>query len=215
VAKAKAQKPPPGPDDVVREAAGVYKSGDGRFEIRQSDATWFVVDLEQANEFGQELIHGPFGSLKQARAAMPGARDVKPLLRSLPRRTTSTAKAKPKPEPPKSWIDRLPEREAAPARALIRALEKEGIPKAEDLVRLHRGDRAPTIATRVLEHRLADIVERHPEEDRERLKEAIQDVLRAITVDGASMPKPLPRWALTELTNEEEPSAGRQMRPRV
>ena len=77
--KAKATKEH-GPDDVVRQAAGNYLSGDGRFEVRQSESNWYVVDTAQANEFGQELMHGPFGSLKEATAAIPGARDVKPLL---------------------------------------------------------------------------------------------------------------------------------------
>ena len=66
------------PDDLVREAPGSYVSGDERFEVRQSDSTWYVVDRQQTNELGQELMHGPFASMKAARAAMPGARDIKP-----------------------------------------------------------------------------------------------------------------------------------------
>src|SRR5687768_10120529 len=94
--KQKAPKPPPGPDDLVRESAGEYKSGDGRFTVRQSDATWYLVDNEQTNEFGQELMHGPFASLKQAREQLAGARTVKPLLRSQvrakpPKRSTNRA----------------------------------------------------------------------------------------------------------------------------
>lgn len=70
------------PDDVIRQEAGSYVSGDGRFEIRQSEADWYLVDTEQTNELGQELMQGPFASLKAAREAMPGARSIKPLLRS-------------------------------------------------------------------------------------------------------------------------------------
>ncbi len=215
MAKAKKQpKPPPGPDEVVRQEAGSYTSGDGRFEVRQSDASWFLVDLQQANEFGQDLIHGPFGSLKQAREALPGARDVKPLLRSRPRRPTTTASKKSKPPPPKSWLDRLPAKEAASARALIRALEKEGLTDADALVRLHRDDRAPTIATRVVERRIAEILAAQPEDERDRISKVVQSVLKTLTVDGASAPSPTPRWALVELTDDTEAPA-RQIRPRV
>ena len=100
---------PAGPDDLVRQEAGNYLSGDERFEIRQSDSAWYVVDRQQTNEFGQELMHGPFGSMKAAKSAMPGARDIKPLLRSVKR----PAKAQPPKEPPKpppSWIDKLSRR---------------------------------------------------------------------------------------------------------
>jgi hypothetical protein len=214
MAKAKQPKPPPGPDDVVRQEAGSYKSGDGRFEVRQSDANWFLVDLEQANEFGQELMHGPFGSLKQAKEALAGARDVKPLLRSLPRRPTTTPKQMSKPAPPKTWIDRLPDREASTVRSLIKALEREGLADADDVVRLHRDDRAPTIATKLLERRLAEILDDQPSEERDRITKVVQKVLKTLTVDGASMPSPAPRWALVELTDDAE-SAPRQMRPRL
>ena len=73
---AKPKKPPKqvAADDLVRETAGNYVSGDRRFEVRQSDSTWYVVDREQTNEFGQELIHGPFGSMKAAKAAVPESR---------------------------------------------------------------------------------------------------------------------------------------------
>ena len=169
MAKAKQSRPPPGPNDVVRQEAGSYRSGDGRFEARQSDANWFLVDLEQANEFGQELIHGPFASLNQAKEALPGARDVRPLLRSVRRRPTTVLKAKPKPPAPKSWVDRLPGKEATAARSLIEALESEGLADAHELVRLHRDDRAPTIATRVVERRLAEILSDLPEDERERI----------------------------------------------
>ena len=113
--KAKKEKPAPGPDDLVRAAAGEYTSGDNRFTIRQSDTNWYVVDNEQSNEFGQELIHGPFATLAKARAAISGPRVVKPLLRSTARPKKPT-KAETKPqEPPKpaSWLDKLPPHEAS------------------------------------------------------------------------------------------------------
>ena len=51
---------PADPDKLVRQQAGTYRSGDERFEIREADVGWFLVDSEQTNEFGQELIQGPF-----------------------------------------------------------------------------------------------------------------------------------------------------------
>jgi hypothetical protein len=69
---------PADPDSLVRQTAGSYRSGDGRFEIRQSDSSWFLIDTQQTNEFGQELLRGPFASLKAARDQLPGARRVTP-----------------------------------------------------------------------------------------------------------------------------------------
>ncbi len=88
---------PADPDKLIRQAAGDYRTADDRFEVRQADVGWFLIDSEQANEFGQELIHGPFGTMKVVRDAIPSARDQRaPTLR--PRR--KPAKAKPAPEPP-------------------------------------------------------------------------------------------------------------------
>lgn len=62
------------PNKLVRQEAGRYRSTDDRFEARQGGAGWFLVDSEQTNEFGQELMHGPFPTLKAARDALPEAR---------------------------------------------------------------------------------------------------------------------------------------------
>ena len=214
MAKPKLPKPPPRPDDVVRQEAGSYRSGDGRFEVRQSDANWFLVDLEQANEFGQELIHGPFGSLKQAKEALVGARRVKPLLRPALRGPATEVKQKPKAPQPTTWIDRLPDNEASAARSLIKALEREGLTDADDLVRLHRDDRAPTIATRVVERRLTELLGDLAEDERERITIVVQNVLKTLTIDGTSMPSPAPRWALVELSDDSE-KPPRRIRPRL
>src|SRR5688572_12582714 len=125
---AKKEKPPAGPDDLVRAAAGAYRSGDGRFEVQKADQGWFIVDSEQANEFGQQLIHGPFATLGDVQAAIPGSRDIKPLLRSArwpspPAKSAKAGKAaqkaaSKKPAPPPSWIDRLARKEAAEVRRL-------------------------------------------------------------------------------------------------
>jgi len=223
---AKKEKPPPGPDDLVRESAGAYLSGDGRFRVTQSDSTWFVQDTEQANEFGQELIHGPFASLKQAQASLEGSRSIKPLLRSLPRPKKSAgsaadarsapAKAKPAPPapPPVSWIDRLDDAEQKHVRRLIRALEKEGVPKPEDLVRRHRDDTTPVIATQVLEHRLNALISSQPAESREVASAVVQRATQILTGDGTTNAQALPRWALIELA-PGEPTPKRLIRPRI
>jgi len=194
-----------GPDDVVRQTAGNYLSGDGRFEVRQSDSTWYVVDTTQANEFGQELMHGPFGSLKEATAAIPGARDIKPLLKSTPR------PVKPAPKPVKSWLDQLPNEERREARDLIRALEREGMPNAEDLVRRHRNDSAPTIATRVIERHLSELIDEQP--DKDQATDLVRRVVEILSVDGARARRPVPGWTLVEVAPDDEPPT-RRITPR-
>ena len=209
-AKPKTPRKPPEPNDVVRETAGSYVSGDARFAIRQSDSNWYLVDREQTNEFGQELIHGPFGSLKAARGAMSGARDVQPLLRSRPRPKGAPAKTK-KPDPalpPASWIDRLPRDEAAHVRKLIRALEKEGIEEAEALARRDRDGLLPAIASRLLEHRLAAEIEGMPEKDRALARKLVVRLGQVISASGA-IPGPLPGWALFETDTGKEPTKRR------
>src|SRR3954451_22451700 len=187
--RAKKEKPPPGPNDLVRESAGVYRSGDGRFEVQKSDLGWYLVDTEQANEFGQQLIHGPLPTLDAVREAIPGARDIKPLLRvrqSKPGKGAAASskpakRAPPPPTPPPTWIDQLPDKEAADVRRLIRALEKEGLADAEELVKRHRDDVTPLIATRLVERRLRALVDAQPEADRERARSLISRAVEVLT----------------------------------
>jgi len=133
-ARAKKDKPAPGPDDLVRESAGAYTTGDGRFRVEKSGVGWYLLDNDQANEFGQQLIHGPLPTLDAVREQIPGAREIKPLLRVRPSKTkppTSRGAARQErpapapPPPPASWIDRLPGKEATDVRRLIRALEHD------------------------------------------------------------------------------------------
>ena len=216
--KANKEKPPPGPDDLVRAAAGEYQSGDGRFTVRSSDTNWYVVDNELSNEFGQDLIHGPFGTLAKARDGISGARAVKPLLRSVARpkkQAKAGAAEKPKPAaPPVSWIDKLPANEASAARQLVRALEKEGLPDADDLVRLHSHDRAATIAKTVVERRLNTIVDDAPASQQEELRQLVRRVLAVLTSDGTTTPGGMPRWALVEL-NDDPAQPARKIVPRI
>lgn len=214
MAATKKPKPDPQPDDLVRQEAGNYLSGDGRFEVRQSDSNWYVVDREQTNEFGQELIHGPYGSMKDAKAAMPGTRDITPLLRSRARPTKPSAKptradSKPVPKPPpQTWIDRLPKSDQVEVKALIRALEKEGIDDAEALVRKDRQGLLPAVAIALLNRRLTEVVDELPEKDRPLAKKLVNQ-LGAVITSGEKLPDPLPGWALYEMGEGREPTKRR------
>lgn len=207
-AKKKAAKAAPEPDDLSRESAGTYRSGDSRFEVRQSGGTWYLVDLERTNDFGQELIHGPFATLKEAREEMAGARKVTPLPRP-----TLTAAAKPAvakkpaepPLPPPSWIDQLPAVEAKEVRRLIAGLEREGIADAEGLVRSARKPGGPNLASRLIEHRLEALVEGDEPDERGRTRELVRRVANILTSDGTLTASPLPRWALIEADPGESP----------
>jgi hypothetical protein len=208
--KAKKAKPEPAADDLVRQQAGNYLSGDGRFEVRQSDSNWYVVDRQQSNEFGQELIHGPYGSMKDAKAALPGSRDITPLLRSRARPTRpikkeAPAKAKPRPT---TWIDKLSKDDQVEVRALIRALEKEGMDDAEALVRKDRQGLLPTVAMALLNKRLDAVVEDLPEKDRA-LAEKLLNRLGAVITSGEKLPDPLPGRALFETGEGREPTKRR------
>lgn len=100
---------PPEPNQLVRKAPGTYRSGDDRFEVRQSGLGWFLVDSTQTDELGQELVSGPYPTLDAVRDAIPEARRT--TVRALPKpkrpRTTSQ-----KPERPA--IERKPEPEPGP-----------------------------------------------------------------------------------------------------
>ena len=180
-------------DTLTRQAAGDYRSADGRFTVRQADQGWFLVDTSQTNEFGQELIHGPFRSLKAVREAMPGARTQKvvPL-----RRTTANARGRARkeepPPPPPSWIDQLPMPEGRAVRKLIAALEREGVADAEDLVRRDRDGLLPAVATRLITARLAALVDDADETDRKGMRALVQRVAEVLTSEGSALRDPLP-----------------------
>jgi hypothetical protein len=214
---AKKEKPAPGADDLVRASAGAYRSGDGRFEVQKSDTRWFIVDTEQANEFGQQLIHGPFATLDDVRAAVPASRDIKPLLRT-PRRVAAgapkpTKKPARKPAPPLSWIDRLPAKEADEARALIKALDAAGVRDADALVRRDRDSPFALVAAALIEARLRPLIEDAPEVERQRMTRVVKRVVEIMTDDGVSAARPLPRWELVE-TPRDFSRPPRPVRPR-
>ncbi len=207
----------PGADDLVRAGAGAYRSGDGRFEVQKSDTRWFIVDTAQANEFGQQLIHGPFATLDDVRAAIPASRDIKPLLRTprQPGAAASKPSTKParKPASPVSWIDRLPAQEADEVRALIKALVTAGVGEADALVRRDRDSPFALVAAALIEARLRPLIEDAPEVERQRMKRVVKRVVEIMTDDGVSAARPLPRWELVE-TPRESGRPPRPVRPR-
>jgi hypothetical protein len=196
------------PDKLQRQAAGTYRTADGRFEIRGgSTAGWFLVDSEQTNDFGQELIQGPFATLADVRAAIPSARSTKITPIRPPAAPSQRPKkaAAPKPPPPPSWIEQLPPAEAAAVRRLIRALEAEDVTDAEALVRRDRDGIGPAIATRIIERRLAAIVDELPERGRAGARELIRRATEVLTAEGTTMPRGVPGWSLVEIGPEPEP----------
>lgn len=194
-----------GPHRLVRQAAGTYRTADDRFEVRgSSGAGWFLVDTTQANDFGQELILGPYGTLDAVRMAIPSARSSKvtPI-----RRPSSGTRPKAKtsaPPPPPSWIDKLPKPEATVVRRVIAALESAGIGGAEDLVRRDREGIGPAVATRLIERRLEAIVAELPERGREGARELLRRAAEVLSVEGRAVGE-LPGWSLVEIGPQPEP----------
>jgi len=214
-AKAKAKAPAKAdaavdPDKLVRQQAGMYRTGDGRFEVREADAGWFLVDPDQTNEFGQELIRGPFATLKAVRDALPDARAAQPAAkrRPTPREPTRTNTKKPPKlsKPQRSWIDELAKGEAAEVRKLIAALNGEGIPDAEALVRRDREGLLPAVAARLIATRLEVLVSDLPESGRDALRDFVQRVANVLAVQGTTVRTPLPGWMLIEVGREPEPA---------
>ncbi|CAN5661112.1 hypothetical protein BH23CHL6_BH23CHL6_10530 [soil metagenome] len=206
---ARDKKQPTDPNKLVRQAAGTYRTADQRFEVRGGGSHWFLVDSQSTDDLGQELVRGPLPTLNAVREAIPEARreDLKPL----PPAPRSGKPAKPKPKPKAkpaaqpSWIDGLPKAEAADVRGLIRALEREGVAKAEQLVRRDREGLEPAVAGHLLERRLAQLVDEFPDEGRDGVRALVARVVTVLSDAGSSPSKPLPGWVLLEIGREPEP----------
>lgn len=211
MAKARAGSKADVPDDpnkLVRQQAGTYRTGDERFEVREADVGWFLVDSEQTNEFGQELIQGPFATLKAIREVLPEKRATAKAApgrkRSSPSRKRA-AKPAPEPEPPPpSWIDQLPRADAAAVRRLIGALEREGIDGAEALVRRDRDGLLAAVAARLIERRLEALVGELPAEGRDAARAFVHRVANVLGAEGKPR-DPLPGWTLVEVGPGAEP----------
>jgi hypothetical protein len=209
---------PPDPDKLVRRSAGSYRTADDRFEARQGAVGWFLVDSEQSNEFGQELMHGPFPTLKELRAAISGARTekVRPMPAPAARGEGKAAKrskaSKPRAaadapkEPAPTWIDRLPAAEGRLVRRTIAALEREGVEDAELLVRRDRDGLLPAVAVRLIERRLAQATADASAAER-RLVQRVSEILSA---EGRATDA-LPGWALVEVEPGKDPPPNRRI----
>jgi hypothetical protein len=164
------------------------------------------VDRDQANEFGQELIHGPFGSMKAAREQMPGLRDVKPLPRTMPRPKRAPEKQPGQPKPQPTWIDKLPAGDATAVRKQIKALEKESVEDAEAIVRRDRQGLQPAIASTLLERRIAALVEALPADERKTANSVIEQ-LDELLADGDKNAAGLTGWTFVEIGPDRKPTA--------
>ena len=198
MAKKRGTDAPPDPDKLVRQSAGSYRTADDRFEARQADVGWFLVDTEHSNEFGQELMHGPYPSLKALRGAIPDARTSKitpmPKPKAAGKATSGAKRAKPPPEPPPSWIDKLPPAQAREVRRRMGALERAGIEDAELLLRRDRDGLLPAVAVRLIERRLGELVADGSDDDRR----IVQRVAEILSAEGRATDD-LPGWALVEI----------------
>ncbi|CAN5801881.1 hypothetical protein BH24CHL6_BH24CHL6_09410 [soil metagenome] len=193
------------PNKLIRKQAGAYGTADDRFEVRRDGGRWFLVDTQRTDELGQGLIQGPFATLNAVREIVSEARRTP--LKSVPRPTPArgSGRAKRKPAPPPSWIDRLPGAEARAVRALIRALEQQGLADAESLVRRDHEGLGPEVVTRLLERRLEALVEEFPEQNRAAIRALVQRVSAIFTAEGHYRPADLPGWTLVEIGPEAEP----------
>jgi hypothetical protein len=216
------------PNKLVRQRAGLYRTADERFEVRQAALGWFLVDSAATNEFGQELVRGPFATLDALREMLPEARRT--TLASVPAaRRRSSAKATGKtgakagaqekrkpapPPPPRSWLDELPRPRAAAARRLLAAAEREGLNDAESLVRDAIEGRGPGLAAPVIERRLQQIVDKAPAEERETARRMVVATVELLTGAGARVPDPLPGWSLVEIGEQPAPP-NRRLRPKT
>jgi hypothetical protein len=191
----------PDPDKLVRQSAGSYRTADDRFEARQAAQGWFLVDTEQSNEFGQELMHGPFGTLNALRESIPGSRTAKTVALPKPAKAAKgAAKAEPKKPKPQSWIDKLPPAEGRAVRKSMAALEREEITDAELLVRRDRDGLLPAVAIRRIERRLAEAADGASPKERK----LIQRVAEILSAEGRATDA-LPGWTLVEVAPGQDP----------
>lgn len=194
---------------------------------------WFVVDEHEQDELGLARTSGPFATLEAAKAAAAAARDrpatPSPLAARIadaagrPRQAPGSPGAPPGttppdvppvarptqaavPVPPRTWLDELQEQDADLARRatrLIRALEREGVPDADALVRRDiLGDR-PAVATRLLARDVLAAIAALSDPTAAAVAEAVAGVLAASPTRTG-----LPGWDLVERN-----AAGERGRP--
>jgi hypothetical protein len=113
------------------------------------------------------------------------------------------AKSAPPPKP-ETWLDRLSADDRRRAEKLIRALEKEGLPDAEDTAKARIEGHADTdLARRLLRGRLDRLLdEAAADDDARRLVAEATQILTAARRIGPD----LPGWALVETDPDGSPT---------
>lgn len=217
---------------LKRLGGGRWASRDGRFRIESESGRWVVVDEEQTDELGLPRVHGPYGSLGDARTALErlatSAPEPSPLAERLatvkarpaPKRAATAAddarvgrrtpRERPKPdEVPEPWLADVPPAEHERARRLRDRLARLGVDEPERIVVADVIGTRPVVAEALVRQRLASIVApalegnaRAKAEDVDALVDRLLDALTAEAADG------LPGWMLVE-----RGGAGRELRP--
>lgn len=186
---------PSDPDRLIRQSDGGYRSADERFVVEQANGSWFVADHETADDFGQPRVAGPFATLKLVKEAIPRTRAGPTPMRKPIKQTKPATKPAPPPKA-ETWLDRLPTDDRRRAQKLIRALEKENLPDAEDTARARiEGKGVKDLAWRLLKGRLDRLLDgAEADDDARRLVAEAAQILTAARRIGPD----LPGWALVE-----------------
>ena len=102
---------------MKREAAGRYRTEDGRFRVEQSSGGWVVVDEAETDDLGLPLVRGLFPTLDRARDAMETARTGPAPTSGLAERVAEHAKTRPAEAPSAAAVLTPPRRAVARAGA--------------------------------------------------------------------------------------------------
>ena len=146
---------------------------------------------------------GPFATLKMVKEAIPRTRAGPTPMRKPIKQSKPAAKSAPPPKP-ETWVDQLSAEDRRRAEKLIRALEKEGLPGAEDTARARiEGKPDKDLARRLLKGRLDRLLEGAAADKgtRQLVAEATQ-ILTAARRIGPD----LPGWALVETDPDGSPT---------
>ncbi len=142
-------------EPLKRLGGGRWATRDARFTIEPQSGTWVVVDAEQTDDLGLPLVRGPFGSLRDAKAAIEFARESEPAaspliarveeLRSRPAPETAPGDPPAPTTPPAPallpehieprWLTDLAADDRRRARRLIERLSEAGAPEPEGTAR--------------------------------------------------------------------------------
>jgi hypothetical protein len=190
------------PDRLIRQPGG-YRSADERFVVEQANGSWFVADQETADDFGQPRVAGPFATLKMVKEAIPRTRSGPTPMRKPIKQSKPAEKSAPPPKA-ETWLDRLTADDRRRAEKLIRSLEKEGLPDAEDTAKARiEGKPHKDLARRLLKGRLDRLLdEAAADDDTRRLVAEATQILTAARRIGPD----LPGWALVETDPDGSPT---------